>query len=354
MINTLRFACARGAGASRRRGRAKLSGAAGDDHLQCRRRHQPGCGRAGRLPSGCRKSGDSRWSWSIARAAAASSRPARPPPPRPTATRSTWRRPRCSRCRRKRKPRRASISIATSSKIGLVNEQPLIFAAAAKLGINTLPEFIAFAKAKPGDVLYAGNTRGSLPHLATELLSSRTGIQMTFVPYPAIPPALHDMMGGRIGMIVQSLSSLAGAIDGGAIKPLAVASQKRLAQAAECADRGGNRARLRGARLVRADGACQDARRHRRQSAHRPAHRARSERGGAAVRGARRLHPSSVARASSTPLSARERQLWRSVVKQVGVTSCSIPSACNKSAVPALALTPSHIVFSRRGPEWPS
>ena len=116
------------------------------------------------------------------------------------------------------------------AKIGLVNEQPLIFAAAAKLGINTLPELIALAKAKPGDVLYAGNTRGSLPHLATELLSSRTGIQMTFVPYPAIPPALHDMMGGRIGMIVQSLSSLAGAIDGGAIKPLAVASQKRLAQ----------------------------------------------------------------------------------------------------------------------------
>jgi tripartite-type tricarboxylate transporter receptor subunit TctC len=114
-------------------------------------------------------------------------------------------------------------------KIGLVNEQPLIFAAAAQLRISTLPELIALAKAKPGDIFYAGNTRGSLPHLAMELLGSRTGIQMTFVPYPAIPPALHDMMGGRIGVIVQSLSSLAGAIDGGAIKPLAVASQKRLA-----------------------------------------------------------------------------------------------------------------------------
>jgi tripartite-type tricarboxylate transporter receptor subunit TctC len=114
-------------------------------------------------------------------------------------------------------------------KIGLVNEQPLIFAAAAQLRISTLPELIALAKAKPGDIFYAGNTRGSLPHLAAELLGSRTGIQMTFVPYPAIPPALHDMMGGRIGVIVQSLSSLAGAIDGGAIKPLAVASQKRLA-----------------------------------------------------------------------------------------------------------------------------
>jgi tripartite-type tricarboxylate transporter receptor subunit TctC len=113
-------------------------------------------------------------------------------------------------------------------KIGLVNEQPLIFAAAAQLRISTLPELITLAKAKPGDIFYAGNTRGSLPHLATELLVSRTGIQMTFVPYPAIPPALHDMMGGRIGVIVQSLSSLAGAIDGGAIKPLAVASQKRL------------------------------------------------------------------------------------------------------------------------------
>jgi tripartite-type tricarboxylate transporter receptor subunit TctC len=114
-------------------------------------------------------------------------------------------------------------------KIGLVNEQPLIFAAAAQLRISSLGELIALAKAKPGDIFYAGNTRGSLPHLATELLGSRTGAKMTFVPYPAIPPALHDMMGGRIGVIVQSLSSLAGAIDGGAIKPLAVASQKRLA-----------------------------------------------------------------------------------------------------------------------------
>ena len=114
--------------------------------------------------------------------------------------------------------------------------------------ISTLPELIALAKAKPGDIFYAGNTRGSLPHLATELLGSRTGIQMTFVPYPAIPPALHDMMGGRIGVIVQSLSSLAGAIDGGAIKALAVASQKRLANLPERADRRRNRARLRGAR----------------------------------------------------------------------------------------------------------
>src|SRR6185295_816624 len=41
------------------------------------------------------------------------------------------------------------------AKIGMVNEQPLIFASAAKLGIGTLPELIALAKAKPGDVLYA-------------------------------------------------------------------------------------------------------------------------------------------------------------------------------------------------------
>jgi tripartite-type tricarboxylate transporter receptor subunit TctC len=148
-------------------------------------------------PNGCRRSGDSRWSWSTVRAAAAS---------------------------------KAAIDLDRDFvKIGLVNEQPLIFAAAAQLRISSLGELIALAKAKPGDIFYAGNTRGSLPHLATELLGSRTGAKMTFVPYPAIPPALHDMMGGRIGVIVQSLSSLAGAIDGGAIKPLAVASQKRLA-----------------------------------------------------------------------------------------------------------------------------
>ena len=113
-------------------------------------------------------------------------------------------------------------------RIGFIGEQPMVFAVAPALGINSLPELIARAKAKPGEILYAANLRGSLPHLSVELLRRRTGIDLTFVPYPGAAGGLQDIMGGRISMIAESLPPLAGAIQSGVIKPLAIASEKRL------------------------------------------------------------------------------------------------------------------------------
>jgi tripartite-type tricarboxylate transporter receptor subunit TctC len=113
-------------------------------------------------------------------------------------------------------------------RIGFIGEQPMVFAVAPALAINSLPDLIARAKAKPGEILYAANLRGSLPHLSVELLRRRTGIDLTFVPYPGAAGGLQDIMGGRIAMIAESLPPLAGAIQSGMIKPLAIASEKRL------------------------------------------------------------------------------------------------------------------------------
>jgi tripartite-type tricarboxylate transporter receptor subunit TctC len=114
------------------------------------------------------------------------------------------------------------------TRIAFVSEQPMVVAVAASFGANTLPELIARAKERPGEILYSANTRGSLPHLAGELLRIRSGIDLTFVPYPGAPQALQDVVGGRIPMIVNSLGALSAALKGGSVKALAVTSSKRL------------------------------------------------------------------------------------------------------------------------------
>jgi tripartite-type tricarboxylate transporter receptor subunit TctC len=114
------------------------------------------------------------------------------------------------------------------ARIGFVGEQPMMFAVAPALGVNSLAELIARSKARPGEILYAANLRGSFPHLTVELFRRRTGADLTYIPYQGAAGGLQDILGGRISMIAESLPPLFGAIQGGSVKPLAVASMKRL------------------------------------------------------------------------------------------------------------------------------
>ena len=112
--------------------------------------------------------------------------------------------------------------------VGLVGEQPFMIVAGNSLGVNTLPEFIALAKRKPGEVTYAANFRGSLPNMTGEWFGSRAGIEMTFVPYPGAPQGLQDVMGGRISAMVEGLAVFVGPMASDSVKPLAITSPKRL------------------------------------------------------------------------------------------------------------------------------
>jgi tripartite-type tricarboxylate transporter receptor subunit TctC len=114
------------------------------------------------------------------------------------------------------------------TQIGFVAETPMMVGVSPALGVDSLQTFIALSKQRPGTLFYAANNRGSLPHLTGELFRKRTGADVTFVPYPGAAAGLQDLMGGRIAMIVESVGALAGAVQGGAVKPLAVASARRL------------------------------------------------------------------------------------------------------------------------------
>jgi tripartite-type tricarboxylate transporter receptor subunit TctC len=117
--------------------------------------------------------------------------------------------------------------------IGFTAEQPMSIGAGSQLGISTLPELIDLAKKKPGELSYSVSGIGRLTHLTGELLQLRAGIKLQTVPYSAggTAQALSDIIGGRISLAVEGYTGLSSAFAAGTLKPLAVASAERLAEA---------------------------------------------------------------------------------------------------------------------------
>jgi tripartite-type tricarboxylate transporter receptor subunit TctC len=113
--------------------------------------------------------------------------------------------------------------------IGFVLHQPIFIGVAPALGITTVPQLIALAKQKPNEISYAATGRGRLTHLTMELLQSRAGIKLQLVPYAGGPSqAMNDLISGRVGLVLDAYAGLAGALQGGLIKGLAVSSAERL------------------------------------------------------------------------------------------------------------------------------
>src|SRR5690606_21337489 len=75
---------------------------------------------------------------------------------------------------------------------------------------KTLDEFIAYAKSNPGKINYGTAGVGDSAHLASELLSQKTGIKMEAVPYKGISPAQLDLVAGRLDMIITTMASIKG------------------------------------------------------------------------------------------------------------------------------------------------
>jgi tripartite-type tricarboxylate transporter receptor subunit TctC len=113
--------------------------------------------------------------------------------------------------------------------IGLTAEQPMSIGINPALGINTLAELIAYAKKNPGKLSYAVTGVGRLTHLTGELLQLRAGIKLQMVPYKGgSAQAVPDIIGGRVAMVIEGYSGLAGTYQSGTLKALAIASEKRL------------------------------------------------------------------------------------------------------------------------------
>ena len=110
--------------------------------------------------------------------------------------------------------------------IAIMAETPYVLVVNDKLPVKTLQDFIAYARANPGKLSYGSGGVGSGPHLAGELLKSLGNLDIKHVPYRGSGPALADLMGGQIDMLVTAAPTVASMA--GKLRPLAVAKAKRL------------------------------------------------------------------------------------------------------------------------------
>ncbi|MDB5751562.1 MAG: tctC [Ramlibacter sp.] len=104
---------------------------------------------------------------------------------------------------------------------------PNVLAVSNKVPAKTLEEFIAYLKANPGKVSYASQGNGSTSHLTAAMFMQLTGTDMVHIPYKGTAPALVDIVGGNVDVFFDNISSSAQFHNGGKLKILAVADQKR-------------------------------------------------------------------------------------------------------------------------------
>lgn len=102
-------------------------------------------------------------------------------------------------------------------------------AVSATTPYKTLKEVLDAARAKPGQLAFASPGSGTSPHLAGELLKSRTNVDFTHVPYKGSGPALTDVIGGQVPIIIDTTIVPGPQIKAGKLRPLEVAYPKRLA-----------------------------------------------------------------------------------------------------------------------------
>ena len=111
--------------------------------------------------------------------------------------------------------------------VSRVATQPFIYVALPSLGVSSIKELIALAKAKPGEIRYGSGGSGGSSHLGTELLRTMTGISLAHVPYKGTGPALTAMLAGEVHVQLIGISSVVPHMKSGRMRALAVSGAKR-------------------------------------------------------------------------------------------------------------------------------
>ncbi len=113
--------------------------------------------------------------------------------------------------------------------IGMLVVSPHVLAVHPSVPAKNLRELVNLARTNPGKLNYATSGNGSVPHVGVELFKQQNGLFITHIPYRGAGPAMLDVVAGNVQMTVATPPSLAGFVQSGKMRALAVASNKRLA-----------------------------------------------------------------------------------------------------------------------------
>jgi len=120
-------------------------------------------------------------------------------------------------------------SLRDFAPISLLSISPMTFAVHPSTPAKNVKELIALLKARPGKVTMATAGTGTSNHLTGELFQGLTGTKMVHVPYKGSGPALVDVLGGQVDLIVDQVASSIPHIRAGKLRPIAVTTDKRAA-----------------------------------------------------------------------------------------------------------------------------
>lgn len=115
--------------------------------------------------------------------------------------------------------------------VAMVGTGPMVLLAKTSLAANNVPDLIKLAHAKPGALSYGSAGNGTPMNVAGELFKIRSKSFMTHIPYRGAAPALSDLMGGQIDLVVSTLSAAQPHIKSGRVKALATTGAKQSALA---------------------------------------------------------------------------------------------------------------------------
>lgn len=113
--------------------------------------------------------------------------------------------------------------------VSLVVSSPQLLAVHPSVPVKSVKELISFAKAKPGQLNYASAGVGTSPHLTFELFKSMAAIDVAHVPYKGTGPAITELVGGQVQMMITGVVALMPHIKSGKLRGLAATSEKRVA-----------------------------------------------------------------------------------------------------------------------------
>ena len=112
--------------------------------------------------------------------------------------------------------------------VTLVANSPNVLLVSPKLGISTVTELLAKARQSPGALNFASTSLGGSPHLSGELFNSMAKVDIRHVPYKGSAPAMTDLLGGQVQMMIDNLPSAMGQIKAGTVRALAVTTPERV------------------------------------------------------------------------------------------------------------------------------